>query len=84
MIEILFFASLREQLETSKEQLALGSNIQTIADVKQLLASRGESWLYVFSDGSPVLCSINHQMAHDLSSIKAGDEVAFFPPVTGG
>lgn len=84
MIELLYFASLREQLEIEKERLQLGSNIKTIADIKLLLASRGTSWLDAFSEDSSVLCSINQEIAHDLSSIKSGDEVAFFPPVTGG
>ena len=56
----------------------------TIAELKQQLAQRGGAWAELFTREQGPLCSINQQMASEDSPIKSGDEVAFFPPVTGG
>ncbi len=84
MVDVLFFASLREQLEVGKEQLDLGDEIKTISDLKQMLSQRGGLWSELFTRQQGLLCSVNQQMADDDAKIKSGDEVAFFPPVTGG
>ena len=84
MVDVLFFASLREQLAVDKEQVDLGDEVQTIGDLKQLLSQRGGLWSELFTRQQGLLCSVNQQMAGDDATIKSGDEVAFFPPVTGG
>ncbi|QBG36566.1 molybdopterin synthase sulfur carrier subunit [Litorilituus sediminis] len=82
MIKVVFFAALREQLNC--DELSLDSaDIATIADVKQQLVAKGELWQQVLNNGS-LLCAVNHDMVDSNHSVKAGDEVAFFPPVTGG
>lgn len=82
MIKVVFFAALREQLNCDELSLAC-DNIATIANVKQQLCSKGELWQQVLSNSS-LLCAVNHDMVDSNHSVKAGDEVAFFPPVTGG
>ncbi len=84
MVDILYFASLRETLGIAKEQLELPDNVTSISNLKSLLAQRGEKWSDSFTGNSTLLVSVNQQMADDLSSIKHNDEIAFFPPVTGG
>ncbi len=84
MIDLLYFASLREQLATDKEQYETDDQVTTIAELKQQLAQRGGAWAELFTREQGPLCSINQQMASEDSPIKSGDEVAFFPPVTGG
>ncbi len=82
MIKIVFFAALREQLNCSE----LSINIQgltTVADVKKQLANTDEQWQQIFANDS-LLSAVNHDMVSDEQTIKSGDEVAFFPPVTGG
>ena len=82
MIKVVFFAALREQL--SCDELSLDStDVSTIADVKQQLAGKGELWQQVLNNNA-LLCAVNHDMVDENHSVKAGDEVAFFPPVTGG
>ncbi len=82
MIKVVFFAALREQLDCS--QLSLSSeNLTTVADVKKQLASKNEQWQQIFA-GNSLLSAVNHDMVDDEQAIKSGDEVAFFPPVTGG
>ena len=82
MIKVVFFAALREQLNCS-ELLLNNESLATVADVKHQLINKGEKWQQVFANNS-LLSAVNHDMANDEQAIKSGDEVAFFPPVTGG
>ncbi len=84
MIKILYFASLRESLGTGSESLDLPEGINRIDALKEILSGRGDQWLRAFTGGANLLVSVNQQMADDLTHIKEGDEIAFFPPVTGG
>ncbi len=82
MIKVVFFAALREQLNCSDLCLA-SDNINTIADIKQQLSDKNALWQQVFSNTS-LLSAVNHDMVDNTHPVKSGDEVAFFPPVTGG
>jgi sulfur-carrier protein len=82
MIKLLFFAQLREKLECSQLDYPL-TVAMTITDLKKLLASKGGQWRQVFTD-QQVLTAVNQIMGNDDSLVADGDEVAFFPPVTGG
>jgi len=83
MIEVHYFARLREQLATNQESLA-SDNLQTAADVMQHLRARGEVWADVFAEDQLVMVAVNQEMCDAEQTIADGDEVAFFPPVTGG
>jgi molybdopterin synthase sulfur carrier subunit len=82
MIKVVFFAALREQLACSELTLST-ENISTIADVKQQLSTKDAHWQQVFSNSS-LLSAVNHDMVDNSYLVSSGDEVAFFPPVTGG
>ena len=82
MIRILYFASLRERLAQAEEQL--DSQAVTIAGLKTELAARGGPWAEVFNGEQPVLAAVNQEMAGTDQPLRDGDEVGFFPPVTGG
>lgn len=84
MADILYFASLREALGTDQEKITLSSQIATISDLKQLLIKRGGDWQQAFTQSQGLLVSVNQQMADDQTGISDQDEIAFFPPVTGG
>lgn len=84
MANLLYFASLRETLDASKEQFNLPESVSTVSELKNLLAERGDAWSASFSDNTNLLVSVNQQMANEQSEIKNSDEIAFFPPVTGG
>ncbi len=84
MIRLLYFASLRDRLQTEGESLALPENVGNIGALKAYLAGRGGSWEEVFADDELVLAAVNQEMAQDDAPVKDGDEVGFFPPVTGG
>ncbi len=84
MAKLLYFASLREALGCDHEQLSLSADIQTVDRLKDLLAARGEPWTTAFTADAALLVSVNQQMAQADSAISDDDEIAFFPPVTGG
>jgi molybdopterin synthase sulfur carrier subunit len=84
MISVLYFARLRETLGLSSEQLDLSGNENTVASLKQQLATRGEVWQQEFAGCHLIRAAVNQTLVPDNAMIKAGDEVAFFPPVTGG
>ncbi len=83
-VKLLFFAGLREQLGTSGEEIELPSGVTTVAGLKSHLLQRGGAWKSAFSEGRLVRMAVNQDMVQPSARIKAGDEVAFFPPVTGG
>lgn len=86
MIKVLFFAQLREKLDCSRLEVPLKAATNTpftVADLKAQLASKGETWQSVFTDPQ-VLTAVNQVMCNSDTALVSGDEVAFFPPVTGG
>lgn len=82
MIKVVFFAALREQLDCSELSIS-SENIKTVADIKQQLSARSNQWQQVLNNGS-LLSAVNHDMVDGSHTVTSGDEVAFFPPVTGG
>ena len=83
-IKILYFARIKEAVNYSTEDINLPSTVFTITALKNYLSLRGETWANLFNGKQVVRAAINHNLVDDLAVIKAGDEVAFFPPVTGG
>ena len=84
MIEVHYFASIREALGKELEQLELGDDITTVELlIDHLVSIHGTAWEKTLKDSS-VLVAINQTVAKLSASITDGDEVAFFPPVTGG
>jgi molybdopterin synthase sulfur carrier subunit len=82
MIRVLYFASLRERLGRADEEIA--GPPATLAGLRALLADRGGDWAELFGDGQRVLAAVNQEMAGAERALRDGDEVGFFPPVTGG
>lgn len=81
MIQVKFFASLREQLGTS--QLEVAAEYPTAEALRQALADRGGPWQRALMADS-VLVAVNQSIQVWSAPLVDGDEVAFFPPVTGG
>lgn len=82
MLQLRFFASLRDQLDCDSESLDWRDNFTTANDVRNLLIERGTPWDTLSKP--TVLIAINQEMGNDDTVINDGDEIAFFPPVTGG
>jgi len=83
-VKLLFFAALREQLGTGGEELELPAGVGTVAALRSHLRSRGGAWQLALADGKLVRAAVNQDMVPPTAALKSGDEVAFFPPVTGG
>ena len=83
-IKVLYFARLKEAVNYSSEEIDLPESIKTVTALKNYLSQRGEIWANLFNGKQVVRAAINHALVDDLANIQAGDEVAFFPPVTGG
>ncbi|MFY9975646.1 MAG: molybdopterin converting factor subunit 1 [Chromatiaceae bacterium] len=84
MIEILYFARLRERLGRARERIALPTGVATAGDLVAHLRGRGDPWAASLGAGEMVLIAVNQEMARPETPVKDGDEVALFPPVTGG
>jgi molybdopterin synthase sulfur carrier subunit len=83
MIQVRYFASLREQLGRDAEAIEPSAGA-TVAELRAFLCARGELWAAVLAPEQRILAAVNQEMARPDSSVADGDEVAFFPPVTGG
>jgi molybdopterin synthase sulfur carrier subunit len=84
MANIFYFASLAETLELKSEQLALPDDCRSATDLVALLRSRGEPFDSAFGGNTRILVAINQEMSEPDAEIADHDEIAFFPPVTGG
>jgi len=82
VIDVLYFASLREKLGTDQERM--GDEFETVQALITELSQRGDDWAAELNDNAQLQIAVNQSIASRETSLKAGDEVAFFPPVTGG
>lgn len=83
-LTILYFAWLRERTGTSQEDLPLPSGVTTVAELVDYLAARAPGHAKAFQNRQGIRCAVNQEFADPSSPVHPGDEVAFFPPVTGG
>lgn len=82
-VRILYFASLREALGCAEETLALPGDVTTVAALRAYLVGRGAAWAPLAAMPN-LRAAVNQRMAGPEAVLSGGDEVAFFPPVTGG
>jgi molybdopterin converting factor subunit 1 len=84
VIKVLFFARIREQLGLSSMDLDYSESVSTLGGLQQhLVAQGGAQWEEVLA-AENVLRAVNQEEASLGQQLSDGDEVAFFPPVTGG
>jgi molybdopterin synthase sulfur carrier subunit len=83
MIQLRYFASLRESLGIGDEQIELPDGVHDIPGLTHWLQARNESWASTLAD-SRLHVAINQEIVTADATVKDGDEVAWFPPVTGG
>lgn len=80
MIEVFFFAQVRELIGQDK---LCCEYYPTVDVLRQVLVSRGDKWALALQSGK-LLAAVNHTLVALDHPLQPGDEVAFFPPVTGG
>jgi len=83
MIQLRYFASLRERLGIGDEAVTLPDDVDTVAGLQRWLQDRGEPWSGALAD-ERLLIAVNQKITERSASIRDGDEIAWFPPVTGG
>ena len=81
-ITVRYFASIREALGTGSE--ALDTSATTVGALREELMARSAAAAQALAQGKAVRMALNQTMCNGDAELKAGDEVAFFPPVTGG
>ncbi|GEM79867.1 molybdopterin synthase sulfur carrier subunit [Vibrio breoganii] len=81
MIKVVFFAQVRELV--GEDEVTIDSTDTSVDAIRQQLIERGDKWALALESGK-LLAAVNHTMVPLDSTVKSGDEVAFFPPVTGG
>jgi len=83
MVRLRFFASLREALGTADERLELPDSITTVAQLTAWLQTRDATWQQALADRR-LHTAVNLSVVSADAPVRDGDEVAWFPPVTGG
>jgi len=81
---ILYLAWLRERTGAAREDIVLPETVRTVAALVDFLAGRDAGHAAAFSNRRTVRCAVNQEFADPSAPVGPGDEVAFFPPVTGG
>jgi molybdopterin synthase sulfur carrier subunit len=84
VVDLVYLARLREEFGRAGERLELPRSVRTVGELRTLLAARGPVWSGELAPGRAVRIAVNHSLAEGSVPLAAGDEVAFFPPVTGG
>ena len=83
-MKILYFAWMREHIGYAEQVLAMPMGVSTVTDLVAYLSQQSEGHARALCDLDMVRVAINRKYADPSSVIVEGDEVAFFPPVTGG
>jgi len=83
-VKILYFSWVRDRVGLGNQDVVLPENVTTIEQLVNLLKSQGDGYTHAFSDLSIIRAAVNHEHVKLDHTICENDEVAFFPPVTGG
>ena len=81
---IRYFAWLKDHTGCAQEEIALPDDVRDVNALIDFLSARSDSYAKAFADKQVVRAAVNHEFADLEQSITNSDEVAFFPPVTGG
>ena len=83
MLQLRYFASLRESLGIGDEQVELPDGVHDLHGLTRWLQDRDETWASALAD-SRLHVAINQEIVKADAAVRDGDEIAWFPPVTGG
>ena len=83
-MKILYFSWVREKIGIEEQNIKLKKNIHNVSDLISFLKNSSEKHYKAFSDLNSINVAINKNHSSLESKIQDGDEIAFFPPITGG
>jgi sulfur-carrier protein len=83
-LSVLWFAWLRERVGVAEETVSPPRHVRTVADLMTWLSELDQRHASAFANPQTVRCAVNQEFADPMTLIQPGDEIAFFPPVTGG
>jgi molybdopterin synthase sulfur carrier subunit len=83
-VKLLYFAWLRQKIGVSEEELRVPASITNVSALIDFLKSRGPGYDAAFRDLKALRVAVNQQHSRFDAAIGPNDEIAFFPPVTGG
>ena len=83
-VTLVYLARLREAFGTAREEIVPPERVATVGALREWLAERGGAWSTELAPARAVRVAVNHSVARPDTPIRPGDEVALFPPVTGG
>lgn len=83
-ITLRYFAWVRERIGLETETITLPEQIKTIHDLLEFLKKRGENYAHALEHSEIIRTAINFEHSEHEQFISAGDEIALFPPMTGG
>ncbi len=84
MIKILYFARIKEALGVGQESIVLPRDVNDVLALTARLRQRGVTWQTELAPGKALRVAVNQLMVGMDAAITDGDEIAYFPPVTGG
>ena len=84
MLSIQYFASIREALDRNEEELEMPSEVNSVQTLIDHLVRANPHFEAVFKEGNKVLVAVNQTIVGRNHPLGESDEVAFFPPMTGG
>jgi molybdopterin synthase sulfur carrier subunit len=83
-VKVLYFAWVRQKIGRSEEEFEAPPSVTDVTGLIDYLRARGPQYEAAFRDSKALRCAVNQEHAGFETKIVAGDEIAFFPPVTGG
>jgi molybdopterin converting factor subunit 1 len=83
-VQVLYFAWLRQKVGLAEEEVSPPAEVATVGALADWLAARSPGHAEAFQDRGAIRCAVNQDFATPETPVGPGDEVAFFPPVTGG
>ncbi len=84
VLTILYFAWLRERVGVAEERVDVPATVRTVGELVDWLSGRSARHAAAFANRVTIRCAVNQDFAEAEAPVRSGDEVAFFPPVTGG
>lgn len=84
LVKLLYFAWVRQKIGKAEEEFALPDDVSNVHELMKNLAKRSPGHAAAFGNADSIRCAVNQEHRAFDTLIKDTDEIAFFPPVTGG